>query len=85
MAKGLKIKVKNIWCNRVQYILGRCIFFLGGGGRGGGRGGGGRRGVDTNDNGFAFSNGQANLTLAKKKFVKLMKFWQKIIKEEDQE
>ena len=62
-------------------------FFWGGrgGGWGGGRGGRGRRGMDTNDNGFAFSNGQANLTLAKKKFVKLMKFWQKIIKEEDQE
>ena len=30
--------------------------------------------MDTNDNGFAFSNGQANLTLVKKKFVKLKKF-----------
>ena len=66
MANGLKLKVKKIWCNRVQYILGRCIFFRWGG-RGRGR-------MDTNDNGFAFSNGQANLTLVKKKFVKLKKF-----------
>ena len=43
------------------------------------------RGMDTYDNGFAFSNGQGNLAVVKKKFVKLKKFWQKIIKEEDQE